>query len=110
MTKTTSRKTTALGHVLTLTQQAPLVAARRLAKVSAANPVRAGAMFAEMISEKTFVFAQAYASSMTAIWHAQLSMMHMAIPTMPTDLFRTGSEIARASMAPLVKRVRRNFK
>ena len=111
MRKTTSRRTTALGHALTLTQQAPVVAARRLAQLSTANPVRASAMLAEMISEKTFVFAQAYASSFMAFGQAQLSMMRMAMaPTMSTDLLRSGSEIARASLAPLAKRVRRNSK
>ena len=111
MRRTTSRRASALGHALTLTQQGPVVAAQRLAKLSAATPVRACAMLAEMISEKTFVFAQAYASSFTALGLAQLSLMRMAMaPTISSDLLGSGHEIARASLAPLAKRVRRNFK
>ena len=77
-------------------------------------------MLSNMISEKGFVFARAYANSITAIGIAQLSFLRLAMhSTMPrggmrasgeaaTLLFRTGSEIARSSLAPLAQRVRRN--
>lgn len=111
-----------MSHALVLTQQAPIVATRRLVQLSVASPRRASAMLMQLWSEKTFVFAQAYAGSLAALGLAQLSLMRMATASTMSGgtmhasqatssrLLRSGSEIARATLAPLAKRVRRNFK
>lgn len=77
-------------------------------------------MLTDMVSEKSIVFARAYANSLTALGIAQLSFLQlMTRSTTPkravrasgeaaTLLFRAGSEIARSSLAPLAQRVRRN--
>ena len=77
-------------------------------------------MLSNMMSEKGFVFARAYANSLTALGTAQLSFLRLLMgSTTPkrgvhasreaaTLLMRAGSEIARSSLAPLAQRVRRN--
>jgi hypothetical protein len=77
-------------------------------------------MLANLTFEKASVFAQAYSNSLMAIGFAQISLFRLAMasstPTgalrssadlMPV-LFRSGNEIARTSLAPLARRVRRN--
>lgn len=120
MRKPSSRRTSAVGHALTLTRLAPGVASKRVAELATATPVRAFAMFVSMVSEKSIVFAQAYAHSLTAVGLAQLSFLRLASGSMTprgvmgasqetTSLMvRSGNEIARAALAPLARRVRLN--
>lgn len=120
MRKTKSRRPTAVSHAMTVARLSPGIASRRLAALSFATPVQAVSMLANMASEKTFAYAQAYANSLVAIGAAQMSLLRLATDsTTPNDavraseeamtvLFRSGSEIARTALAPFAQRVARN--
>ena len=120
MRKSSSRGHSAVSHALTLTQLSPGIASKRLAKLSGAGPMQAVSMLANIACEKVFVFAEAYTHSLVAIGLAQVSLFRLATASMTPHgmlrssadmmpvLLRSGSEIARTSLAPVARRVRRN--
>ena len=121
MKKSNSRRRhSAVSHAIALTQLSPGIASKRLAQFRVASPMQAFEMLANMMSEKVFAFGHAYINSFVAIASAQASLVRLAIssstpngasrapPEAMSLLFRSGREIARASLAPLARQVRRN--
>jgi len=102
-----------------MTLLAPGVAARRLARGARASPSRATAMLAHMAWEKSVVFAQAWTGFAAAVATANLELSGRAMEawfrtetnatqrTFETAM-NAGEKIARAALAPVAGRVRRN--
>src|SRR5689334_9204315 len=114
MRKKRTNRTSAMQDALSVAQLSPGIASKRVGRLVAATPVRAFGMLANMMSEKTFVLAQACANSFAAAARAQLSLLRLA--SMPIGVggpngsreaalavFRSSNEIARAALTPVAR-------